>query len=190
MHIPGQLNTGADEKSRVFSDKHEWMVNKHSFDEILLCHPGLNFDLFASRLNYQISSYCLWHTDPNSAHVDAFTMKWNGLKFYAFPPFSLLPRRRSANANMVSSPPTTFMRPALEPTPTTRPSTTPLPQCPTSNTQDSSSDGMSCVRGSSSHHHFPEEVTNILMASWRKGTQQQYATYLFMYLFVPRRYQS
>lgn len=92
VHIPGRLNTGADEKSRVFSDNHEWMLNKHLFDEILLRHPGLDFDLFASRLNNQIRSYCSWHADPSSAHVDAFTMNWNGLKFYAFPPFSLLPR--------------------------------------------------------------------------------------------------
>ena len=92
VHIPGRLNTGADEKSRVFSDNHEWMLNKHSFDKILLRHPGLDFDLFASRLNYQISRYCSWQADPNSTHIDAFTMNWNGLKFYAFPPFSLLPR--------------------------------------------------------------------------------------------------
>ena len=92
VHIPGRLNTGADEKSRVFSDNHEWMLNKHSFDEIMLRHPGLDFDLFASRLNHQISSYCSWHADPNSAHVDAFTMNWNGQTFYAFPPFSLLLR--------------------------------------------------------------------------------------------------
>ena len=83
-----------------------------------------------------------------------------------------------ANSNVVSSPPTTFMRPALDPSPTTRPSTTPLPQWPTSTTQEPSYDGMPCVRGSFSHYHFPEEVTDILMASWRKGTQKQYATYV------------
>ena len=92
VHIPGRLNTGADEKSRVFSGNHEWMLNTHSFDEILLRHPGLDFDLFASRLNNQTSSYCSWQADPNSTHVDAFTMNWNGHKFYGFPPFSLLPR--------------------------------------------------------------------------------------------------
>ena len=27
VHIAGRLNTGADEKSRVFSDNHEWMLN-------------------------------------------------------------------------------------------------------------------------------------------------------------------
>ena len=84
VHIPGRLNTGADEKSRVFSDNHEWILKTHSLDEILLHHPGLDFDLFASPLNYQISSYCPWQADPNSPHVDAFTMNWNGHKFYAF----------------------------------------------------------------------------------------------------------
>ena len=60
--------------------------------QVLLRHPSLDFALFASRLNNQISSYCLWQEDPNSTHVDAFTMNWNGHKCYAFPPFSLLPR--------------------------------------------------------------------------------------------------
>ena len=77
------VNTEADEKSRVFSDNHEWMLNKHSFDEILLCHPGLDFDLFTSRLNYQICRYCSWQADLNSAHVDALTMNWTG-QFFCF----------------------------------------------------------------------------------------------------------
>lgn len=92
VHIAGRLNTGADEQSRVFSDNHEWMLDKHSFDKIMLRHPGLDFDLFASRLNNQINSYCSWHADPSSSHIDAFTMNWKGHQFYAFPPFSLLPR--------------------------------------------------------------------------------------------------
>ena len=92
VHIAGRLNTGADEKSRVFSDNHEWMLNKQLFDDILSHHPGLDCDLFASRLNFQISTYCSWRGDPHSAHIDAFTMNWSGYKFYAFPPFSLLPK--------------------------------------------------------------------------------------------------
>ena len=83
--IPGRGHERAAEiEPSVFSDNHEWMLNKHSFNEILLGHPGLGFDLFASRLNYQISSYCSWQVDPNSALVDAFTMNWNGQKFNAF----------------------------------------------------------------------------------------------------------
>ena len=83
-----------------------------------------------------------------------------------------------ANPNMVSSPPTTFVRTALDSAPMTRPSTTPLLQWPASTTQESSSDGMSCVRRSLSRYNFPEEVTDILMASWRRGTKKQYATYV------------
>ena len=78
VHIAGRLNTGADEQSRVFSDNHEWMLDKHSFDKIMLRHPGLDFDLFASRLNNQINSYCSWHADPSSSHIDAFTMNLFG----------------------------------------------------------------------------------------------------------------
>ena len=87
-------------------------------------------------------------------------------------------RSALANSNVVSSPPTTIVRQALDPAPTTRPSRTPLPQWPTSTTRESSSDGMSCVRGSFSHYHFTEEVTDILMVSWRRGTKKQYATYV------------
>ena len=76
-----------------------------------------------------------------------------------------------ANPNVVSSPPTTFVRTALDSAPTTRPSTTPLSPWPASTTQESSSDGMSCVRRSFSRYNFPEEVTDILMASWRTGTK-------------------
>ena len=94
-----------------------------------------------------------------------------------------------ANSNVVSSSPATFVRPALDPAPMTRPSTTPLPQWPTSPTQESSPDGMSCVRGSFSHYHFPEEVTDILMASWRKGSKKQYATYVKKWMaFCRERY--
>ena len=82
------------------------------------------------------------------------------------------------NPNVVSSPPTTFVRTALDSAPTTRPSTTPLSQWPASTPQESSSDGMSCVRRSLSRYNFPEEVTDILMASWRTGTKKQYATYV------------
>ena len=82
-----------------------------------------------------------------------------------------------ANPNVVSSPPTTFVRTALDSAPTTRPSTTTLSQWPASTAQESSSDGMSCVR-SFSRYNFPEEVTDILMASWRTGTKKQYATYV------------
>ena len=83
-----------------------------------------------------------------------------------------------ANPNVVPSPPTAPMRSALDSALTPRPSTTSVTQRPTSSTQESSPDGLSCVRESFSRYNFPEQVTDILMASWRKGTQKQYATYI------------
>ena len=49
-------------------------------------------DLFAACLNAKCESYVLLEPDPNAFAVDAFTQKWNGIKGYAFLPFSLIGR--------------------------------------------------------------------------------------------------
>ena len=49
VHITGILNTGADEKSRKFSDRHEWKLNEIEFRKIVSRHPNLSIDMFASR---------------------------------------------------------------------------------------------------------------------------------------------
>ena len=49
-------------------------------------------DLFASRLNTQVSKYASWYPEPGSRIVDAFSISWWNMKFYAFPPFSLVRR--------------------------------------------------------------------------------------------------
>ena len=57
-HVPGKENVKADKESRKQEQRTEWMLNKKDFD--LLLHK-LNFtpkiDLFASRLNCQISKF-------------------------------------------------------------------------------------------------------------------------------------
>ena len=91
-HIAGELNVEADRKSRHFSDKHEWMLNRKAFQDIVSVYPELDIDLFASRLNNQLNSYCSWKADPHCSFVDAFSIDWSKFHFYAFPPFSLIPR--------------------------------------------------------------------------------------------------
>ena len=49
-------------------------------------------DLFASRLNRQVSCYVYWRPDPEATHTDAFSVDWSKYFFYAFPPFSLVAR--------------------------------------------------------------------------------------------------
>ena len=92
VHIAGILNVKADEKSREFSGKHEWKLNVLEFKHIVSRHPNLNIDMFASHLNHQLSTYYAWKADPGSCYTDAFSLDWNNHNFYAFPPFSLLPR--------------------------------------------------------------------------------------------------
>ena len=48
--------------------------------------------MFASRLNHKVDKYVSWKPDPQAFAVDALTHNWSCLKFYAFPPFSLIGR--------------------------------------------------------------------------------------------------
>jgi len=92
-HIPGVDNTIADNQSRHFCDNTEWQLLPEHFTAIT---QSLNFmptvDLFASRINHQLNEYVSWHPDPNTIATDAFTIPWTNIKFYAFPPFSIIGR--------------------------------------------------------------------------------------------------
>jgi len=89
---PGKENVKADKASREFRDETEWRLNPKMFKKICMnvCTPEI--DLFASRLNKQLKEFCSWQPDPQARFVDAFTQSWYDLSFYAFPPFSLIPR--------------------------------------------------------------------------------------------------
>ena len=83
-----------------------------------------------------------------------------------------------ANTKVVPSPATIPLRPTLDSAPTPGSSETPFTQSTPPAAQETPPNGMSCVRGALSHHKFSEEVTDVLMASWRSGTQKQYHTNL------------
>ena len=87
-HIPGVFNEEADAESRREDRSSEWMLHSQDFKRLL---EELQFtpsiDLFASRLNTQLSSFVSFRPDPESCHVDAFSLNWEDLSFYAFPPF-------------------------------------------------------------------------------------------------------
>ena len=83
-----------------------------------------------------------------------------------------------ANTAVVPSPATIPVRSTLDSASTPGPSETPLTQSTPPTTQETPPNGMSCVRGAFSRYNLSEEVTDVLMASWRSGTQKQYQTYL------------
>ena len=51
---------------------------------------NFNIDLFASRLNYQLTPFVSNKPDPEAMSVDGFTINWKSLNFYAFPPIALI----------------------------------------------------------------------------------------------------
>ena len=92
-HVPGRENVDADLESRKINYDTEWKLNTELFQQalqILGVNPDL--DLFASRINTQLSSYVSFKPDPGAKAVDAFTLNWHDTKFYAFPPFCVIPK--------------------------------------------------------------------------------------------------
>ena len=92
VHVAGKLNVRAAAQSRNISDKHEWTLHGSVFEDILSQYPELNIDLFATMLNHKLPTYCSWKPDPGCSYIDAFSVNWGTYRFYAFPPFSLIPR--------------------------------------------------------------------------------------------------
>ena len=91
-HIPGKHNIVADFESRRNQRESEWMLNKTSLSEALKSlRISPVIDLFASRINNQFQRYVSYHPDPDAEAIDAFSLNWRDLNFYAFPPFSVIP---------------------------------------------------------------------------------------------------
>ena len=53
-------------------------------------HYTPDIDLFASRNNCQLHKFVSFKQDPDAEYIDAFTLNWEELKFWAFPPFNML----------------------------------------------------------------------------------------------------
>ena len=92
-YIPGKLNVEADTESRKINLDAEWKLNNSLLKQatdILNYQPEI--DLFATRLNCQYEKYVSYRPDPEAIRVDAFSINWSKLNWYAFPPFCLIPR--------------------------------------------------------------------------------------------------
>ena len=91
-HIRVKCNPIADSESRKGHRELEWMSNTKL---LIRCIEHLKFqpeiDLFASQINHQFPKYVSYRPDPHAIAIDAFTIPWAKLNFYAFPPFSVIP---------------------------------------------------------------------------------------------------
>ena len=90
-YIPGVLNEEADDASRNFNDETEWSLSQDKFAEICQILGEPQVDLFASRLNFKVKPFCSWMPDPEATYIDSFSIDWNDVFGYAFPPFALIP---------------------------------------------------------------------------------------------------
>lgn len=91
-YIPSKDNTEADRESRRLSIETEYELNKKAFQKIVNTFGDPEIDLFATALNKKCIKYISWLPDPYSVSVDAFTVSWENVFFYSFPPFSVITR--------------------------------------------------------------------------------------------------
>lgn len=89
-YIKSSDNVVADRESRVLKVDTEWELADYAFDKIIVLLGAPEYDLFASIQNHKCERYASWKLDPCSETVDAFTINWKYLNFYAFPPFCLV----------------------------------------------------------------------------------------------------
>ena len=91
-HIAGKLNTKADFESRDNRSTHEWKLDPVQLNKVLRDLEIMpTIDLFASRINNQFTTYVSYRPDPGAFAIDALSISWTSLEFYAFPPFSVIP---------------------------------------------------------------------------------------------------
>ena len=88
-YIPGSQNKIADFKFRHLDEITEWSLSPVLFARLSQVFYIPWVDLFASRLNRQVDLFVSWKPEPEAWAVDAFSISWRDIKFYAFPPFSV-----------------------------------------------------------------------------------------------------
>lgn len=91
-YISSKENTIADLESRRPNSEIEWELCDKAYKTIVASLGEPQIDLFANRSNAKCQNYVSWLPDPSAYDIDAFTLKWHGILFYAFPPFALISR--------------------------------------------------------------------------------------------------
>ncbi|KZS13077.1 Uncharacterized protein APZ42_021816 [Daphnia magna] len=89
VHLPGILNFLADRQSRMQHETSDWKLQESTFQQNMALWDR-KIDLFAANWNRQLDLFVSWKPQPEATAVDAFTLSWNELPGYAFPPFNLI----------------------------------------------------------------------------------------------------
>jgi hypothetical protein len=89
VHLQGKLNVVADEESRAGPDAGDWRLKPSVFNKVQRIWFS-KVDVFASHWNAQLPLFISWRPQPQAMRTDAFSVNWNGLAGYIFPPFALI----------------------------------------------------------------------------------------------------
>ena len=87
-----------------------------------------------------------------------------------------------AKPTMVSISFSASLQTPMDPEPSREPPSTPRTSGSPPFVEKTEIDGMSCLRNSFTNYNISGHVADILMASWRSGTQKQYKTYIEQWL--------
>ena len=92
-HIPGKRNVIADRLSHGRTTKNtEWSLLQTVVNQIFQVWDRPHIDLFASDKNKKLPIFCSPVPHQNAEAVDAFSVSWEGILAYVFPPPILLSR--------------------------------------------------------------------------------------------------
>lgn len=89
-YIKSSENSIADAESRRLHPDTEWQLQDTAFQIIAQKYGHPQIDLFATRINTKCKNYVSWHRDPDALAINAFTISWSNMYFYAFPPFAII----------------------------------------------------------------------------------------------------
>ena len=91
-HIQGKFNVLADRLSRIDKVvKTEWALAQSIANSIFQMFNYPNLDLFATCFSHKLPLYVSPVLDNQAFAINAFSMNWNHLHAYAFPPTIMIP---------------------------------------------------------------------------------------------------
>jgi len=106
LHLPGDLNTRADELSRL-NPATEWSLHPETFKQLEDLWGPHTVDRFATSNNTQLPRYNSRFFDPQAEATDAMTQSWKEENNYICPPWRMLPqivnkiREERCNATLI-----------------------------------------------------------------------------------------
>jgi hypothetical protein len=184
----------ADVESRKFNDNIELMLNKNIFKLLIEIWGTPDIDLFATRLNNQLSTYSSWKPDPGCKFIDTFTVimvKFIFLYIYSFQfvgkSCSEITKRSSreysdstdlADPELVCRFTTAIDRQSYYTSNERQFVNNASHGQSSSATEHINVDNVSCLRKSFESYKLSSKTTDIILASWRHGTKTQYSTYI------------